>query len=413
MSGGSTLWTRDFSIITLGSVISMLGNAMSGFALSLFVLDFTGDTSLYALFMFLYTLPQIAAPVLAGPLMDKLSRRKTIYILDFFSAGLYVLMALLLHLQLLSFPLLAMAAFLVGAIHSTYLVAFNSFYPMLIPAGQYARAYSVSSTLETLTYIMLPVATFLYKAFGMFPLLIGNALCFFTAACFETQISDVETNGARPLLKEPSYTLKGYLADSKEGLRYLWSEKGLLCIALYYVFSFASEGASSVITLPWFRANFANGEYTYMSVWVFMLFGRVAGGMFHYRHKLPTRWKYALAVVLCALNGLLGGGYLYTSLWTMRMLCLLWGLSNITTFNIRQAAVQSYVPNDRKGRYNGAFLMLTTVGTLLGELLAGAAMQLLPMRETLALFMALSVLAALVFLWGGKRHIKPIYNQTV
>ena len=37
----SRLWTRDFTIITLGSVVSMLGNSMSGFALSLLVLDYT------------------------------------------------------------------------------------------------------------------------------------------------------------------------------------------------------------------------------------------------------------------------------------------------------------------------------------------------------------------------------------
>lgn len=43
----SPLWTRDFTIITLGSVISMLGNSMSGFALSLLVLDYTGSNLLY------------------------------------------------------------------------------------------------------------------------------------------------------------------------------------------------------------------------------------------------------------------------------------------------------------------------------------------------------------------------------
>ena len=35
------LWTRDFSIITIGSIISMLGNAVSGFAIGLVVLDYT------------------------------------------------------------------------------------------------------------------------------------------------------------------------------------------------------------------------------------------------------------------------------------------------------------------------------------------------------------------------------------
>ena len=32
------LWTRDFTIITIGSVVSMLGNNMAGFAMSLMVM---------------------------------------------------------------------------------------------------------------------------------------------------------------------------------------------------------------------------------------------------------------------------------------------------------------------------------------------------------------------------------------
>ncbi len=45
------LWTKDFSIITIGSVVSMIGNSLSGFALSLFVLDFAQSTLLYAVFL--------------------------------------------------------------------------------------------------------------------------------------------------------------------------------------------------------------------------------------------------------------------------------------------------------------------------------------------------------------------------
>ena len=45
----NTLWTRDFTIITVGSVISMLGNALSGFAMSLMVLDISKSTLLYAI----------------------------------------------------------------------------------------------------------------------------------------------------------------------------------------------------------------------------------------------------------------------------------------------------------------------------------------------------------------------------
>ena len=82
------LWTKNYTIITIGSVVSMLGNSMAGFAMSLFVLDYTQSPLYYAIYMFLYTLPQIAAPVLAGPLMDRFSRRRTIYMLDFASTAI-------------------------------------------------------------------------------------------------------------------------------------------------------------------------------------------------------------------------------------------------------------------------------------------------------------------------------------
>ena len=44
------LWTKDFTIITIGSVVSMLGSALSGFAMSLLVLDYTKSTFMFALY---------------------------------------------------------------------------------------------------------------------------------------------------------------------------------------------------------------------------------------------------------------------------------------------------------------------------------------------------------------------------
>lgn len=60
------LWTHDFTIITIGTVITMLGNAVSGFAISLLVLDYTGSTFLFALFMVVYNLPKIIMPLISG-----------------------------------------------------------------------------------------------------------------------------------------------------------------------------------------------------------------------------------------------------------------------------------------------------------------------------------------------------------
>lgn len=402
------LWTKDFTIITLGSVISMLGNSMAGFAVSLFVLDYTDTPFLYALFVFLYTLPQIVAPILAGPLMDRFSRRKTIYMLDFLSAFLYLMFAVLVHFNFYNFTLLAVITFAIGTINSVYTVAFTSFYPLLITDGNYSKAYSVSSTLETLTMVMIPIATFLYKEFGIFPLLIANSVSFFIAALFETRISDVETKNEK---SEKAYSVKAYIEDSKEGVRYLFGEKGLMFIALYFAVSSLVGGASSVITLPWFRDNYINGEYVYMSVWVFMAIGRVIGGLIHYRKKIPAHKKFAIALFVYITLSVLEGTYLYTPLFVMRIMCFIVGILGVTSYNIRISATQSYVPNEKKGRFNGAFIMLTTVGALTGELTSGIVASFIPARITLSIFMGISALAAIFLIGGGKKHIEPIYNQ--
>ena len=404
-----SLWTRDFTIITLGSVISMFGNALAGFAISLFVLDYTNTPLYYAVFVFLYTLPQLAAPLIAGPLMDRFSRRRTIYSLDFLSAGLYLAIALVLHLGRMTFWCLALFTFLIGTVTSTYQVAYQSFYPLLITEGNYSRAYSIAGTLETLSAVMVPVSLFLYKRFGLAPLLLGNGCCFLGAALCEMRISDVEKE--KGLGSEESYSFSAYWTDAKEGVKYLWGEKGLLCITLYFVFSAFAGGAEGVITLPYFKSAFENGEWIYMTTWGFSVLGRGIGGLMQYKIKYPAAIKYAVAfAVYCAVN-VLEGSYLFLPVNGMRAACFLVGILGVTSYTIRSSATQSYVPHDKKGRFNGAFIMLTTSGSLLGEALAGGCTTFLPMRAILAIFMGVALLAALIIIGGGRKHVKPLYNR--
>ena len=182
------LWTRDFTIITLGSVVSMLGNAMSGFALSLLVLDYTESSLLYAIYIATFTAPQIIAPIFSGAILDRFSRKRTIYTLDFISAGIYAMAAFILSRGWFSFPVLAVWCFIIGTINSVYMVAYESFYPMLITEGNYSKAYSIASVLETLSAVMIPISTYVYNKVGIAPLLGINAVCFLTAAIAETQI---------------------------------------------------------------------------------------------------------------------------------------------------------------------------------------------------------------------------------
>lgn len=405
------LWTKDFTTITLGSVVSMMGNSIAGFAMSLFVLDYMESTLLYAIYIFLYTLPQIAAPVISGPFMDRFSRRRTIYTLDFCSTFIYLLLGALIFFDAFNFGIFAAATFVIGTINSVYMVAFESFYPMLITEGNYSKAYSISGTLQTMTFFMLPLATLAYNAFGLAPLLIVNSAFFFIAAIFETKISDVEAVKKSAYIS--SYDTKAYFSDMKEGVRYLISEKGLFSVTLYFMVISLVGGASQVITLPWFKSGFENGEYLYMFVSIFSVIGRSLGGLIHYKIQLPAQKKFAIALFVYVSIALDEAFYLYTPIPIMSVGSFLIGILGVTSYNIRVSATQSYVPDNIKGRFNGAFFMLNTVGTLSGELLSGVLSEFIPMRATLMVFMLFSAVSALIIIGGNKRHIAPIYNRNV
>ena len=404
------LWTRDFTIITLGSVVSMMGNAMSGFAMSLLVLDYTSSAMLYAIYIAVFTLPQMIMPIFSGAILDRFSRKKTIYTLDFISAGLYALMAFVLRSGWFSFAVLAVYSFVLGSIQSIYLVAYESFYPLLISEGNYSRAYSISSVLETMSMVMVPVATYFYNLIGIAPLLAVNAVCFLTAAVMETQIRAKENYIETRKQDGTEASGRQILTDIREGFGYLWTEKGLLAVAVYFTFLSLAGGASSVITLPFFKGNFENGEYVYMVVWGMALVGRAVGGIIHYRLKLPVHLKYAIALAVYVLTSLLEGFYLYTTIPIMMVMCFLNGILGVTSYTIRVSATQSYVPDEKKGRFNGAFNMLNTVGTFSGELIAGALTAVMPTRGVLMAFMLLNAVAAVAIIGGGRRQVKAIYN---
>ena len=411
----NTLWTRDFTIITLGSVVSMLGSTLAGFAMSLLVLDYTGSAFYYSLYNIAYFLPYVVMPVLSGPFLDRFSRKKTIYTLDFITAGIYLIFTLILKAGALSFPLLAVGVFILGIIGSIYQVAYESFYPLLITEGNYQKAYSVASTLETLTMVMVPVSTLIYKTFGIVVIFAINIVTYLIAAIFETRIRQSEDyiqtrRDQDELLEQTEKGLKRFVSDFKEGMNYLRSEKGLLAVAVYFFFSFLTSGSGESMTLPYFRETFNNGEYIYMLVWGGGSIARALGGVFHYRHKLPTEKKYNIALFVYISISVLGAAYLFLPVPLMIICCAVNGLLGVTSYNIRISATQRYVPDEKKGRFNGAFNTITMIGMLLGQFISGLLSIRLQLRTIIVIFEIICLVAAIIFIGGNAKEVSKVYN---
>ena len=405
------LWTRDFTIITLGSVVSMIGNSLSGFAMSLMVLDYTSSALFYSIYIMAFTLPQIIVPIFSGAVLDRFSRKKTIYTLDYISSLFYLTVGLLLHNGWFNYPLFAMMVFLLGCIQSMYQVAYQSFYPMLISEGNFSKAYSVASMLESVTVFVVPISTLLYNAVGIGPLMMANAACFFIAATVETQIKAEEKYVDARKIDRKESKVKMMLSDTKVGFKYLWSEKGLFFIAFYFLFSSFGGGVSNVSLLPYMKETMPNGEYYYLIIGGMMMLGRVLTSSWHYRHKLPIDKKFLIAFCVYILISLIEGTLLFFPLIIMFILSFFSGCLGVTSYTIRISATQSYVPDEKKGRFNGAFNMLSVLGALIGEGVAGILSTIMDMRFVMLTSQMIVLFSAILIIGGKRKYVSPIYNR--
>ena len=414
-------WTWDFTIITVGSIVSLIGGVLSSFAMSMMVLDYTGSVFLYALYNASYQIPMLVCPILAGPYLDRMSRKKVIYQLDFLSAGLFALLFLLLRGGWFSYPALLCFYLIRGSIDSIYMVAYDSLYPNLVAEQNLSKAYSVSGMLQSVMMMAYPLGALAYDLLGgVEPLFAINAVCFFIGACFERCVRHQETHMDAAPPADGAGALKRFGRDLKEGVGYIAGEKGLLAITLYFMFSNFAGSGSGGLYLPFFRSHaalFAAWPVTAVTldtiVSSFTEAGRVTGGLVQYKVKLPAKKKFAIAMTVYALINIIEGGILFLPIPLMALTFFIDGMLGVTSYNIRIAATQSYIPDGKRARFNGAFQMLTSLGSLSGTLLAGSLAEVMPERGVILLFSAIDLAAAWLFMFRRRKEVAAIYNREV
>ena len=433
------LWDKNFTIITIGSLISMLGSAVAGWAMGLLVYAETENSVAFAAFMVLYSLPRILLPLFVGPYLDRFSRRRVIYTLDFISAGLYAVLFFILYNGWFNYYAFLAGSVLIGSIDSIYNVAYESLYPNLIPKGNFRKAYSVSSLLYPLSAaVMIPVAGLAYTVSdkGIAFLFLFNALTFLVAAIFETRIRLDETQ----VVSEGAVKFSQFVSDFKEGLAYLRREKGLLVITVYFFTTMLCGGVMNVLLQPYFYrmapetipVPFTTGVLLFTVISACNTIGRLAGGGVQYFLKYPADKKFAIAVFVYLAICVLEGGYLLlpnTLWWVMCLSNFIGGMLAVNSYNIRIAATQSYVPDSIRGRFNGVFLMFNMLGSILGQLIGGWVGSLVNDRVTMitlgsaslpltvphvVLFInVINVFCVLFIMLPGRRHVKKIYNVPI
>jgi len=422
------LWTKNFTIITVGSFISMLGNSVSYFAFSLLVFDKTQSPFLYALMMVTGMLPQLFVPVIAGAYLDRKSRRKVIYIIDFIYATLFLGITLVIRSGYFNYGMYLAVMFVIGCLNAFYMVAYDSYYPVIIPKGQYSKAYSVSSLLYPIaSTIMIPVAGWAYDFVGLVPLFAFSTATIFITAVIETRMDapepHLELSSQELASKEKVSPYKQFFLDLKFGFNYLKSEKGLLTITIYFFMTMLAGSALGVLMLPFlrdtvtpFNISVFSKSFLITSTILYSVLmgantlGRIIGGAIHYKFKVPVKAKFAIALTVYITISFLDGGLLFVSYIAMMIMHTMSGMFAVTSFNIRISATQNYVPDTVRGRFNGIFTLITIAGALIGQLLFGALGEIYDPRWLVMISMVFNLIAVFLIMVRGRHHVKKIYN---
>ncbi|MGL5977623.1 MAG: MFS transporter, partial [Erysipelotrichaceae bacterium] len=390
-------------------IVSMLGSAVANFAIGLLIFERTDSTFLYSLFFVMTMIPNVLVPMLVGPYLDTFSRKKAIVFLDYCSGVGFLIITILLSFNYFNYIVYLLIGVGIGTISSMYHVAYESFYPELISEGNFSKAYSISSMIWPIcNSVMVPIAAMAQQTFGFVPLFAFNAISYFVAATMEIFIDHEEAHVSNSA-KENFH----FKQEFKEGVQYLKSEKALWNVTKYFAITMFAYGVSSTLQLPFFSGRADLGVTKYSFVVSISTIGRFIGGGIHYIYKYPVDKKFNIAMVVYVLIALIEMVFFRSTYPVMIVLFFFSGLLSVTSFNIRISATQSYVPNEKRARFNSIFMVFTTLGTVCGQLVGGVLGEVLFIPDIIFFVMLFNIWGAFYIVYRNRAVIKRLYNRSV
>jgi MFS transporter, DHA3 family, macrolide efflux protein len=405
----SGLWTRNFTILMMGTIISATGGVGINFALSVLVYNQTSSTWLSALFVTIGMLPHVVLPLFIGPLIDRFERRKIIYTLDFLMSILFMIVSILVWDGGFNYSFYVLVSLIAGSIGVIYNIAYESLFPELISEGFIQKGYAIGSIIyPTVSTLMFPLAAFVFESYGVAFLFLAESILLFIAACFETQIK-LEEKAA----KAHQANKQSFKVMLKEGFSYLKHEFGIRTIFIYFFFLTMLGQALDVLMYPFFQNHPVYTLTQYALAISFVTAGRMFGGVMHYAARIPHKKRFFIAAFVYFSLSFLSGSLLFLSFGLMLAVQFTIGVLSINSYNIRMSAVQTYVPAEKRGRINGLFHLLVTFGVMIGRMSFGALGEVFEYSSIVLGANMLSLCAFFIFIYLRRESIKPIYNQVL
>ena len=237
-------FSRNFLLVWIGQMVSSIGVGLSTFTLGLWVLRTTGSTTQFALTFIAMAIPSIFVSPIAGPLVDRLDRRKIMIVCDVLAALLMLAITALLiggHLAVWHVYLVTGVTSLLNSFRSP---AYSSSIPLITPTEQLPRANALVQTSEAVSAILGPLlAGVLVTTIGFQGVVAINACTFIVGA---VTLLMVTIPRVAATTQEDSHLLR----EAIEGWHYVRQRPGLSGLLSVYGFNHFVFAMASVLIAP-------------------------------------------------------------------------------------------------------------------------------------------------------------------
>ncbi len=372
---GEKLLTRNFTLLLLGQVFSLLGNGALRFALSMYVLEKTGSAAVFGTLLAVSMVPTILLTPFGGVLADRIDRRKIMVGLDL-TSGVAVLAAAAAFADgrgIAVTAALLMVLSILGAFESPTVQACV---PQMLSGENVLRGNAAVNQVAAISGLVTPfLGSLLYTACGVRPVLAGAGICFLLTAALECFIRLPKT--ARVQGQRLGDVLREDLLGSA---RFLVRERReVLELLLFSAVVGALISGAAIVGLPYLiRTSLGLSAQLYgaaeSAMGLAALLGGAAAGLLAVR--LPFRqinWLVA-GVGLCAL---LGGVALAVPVGAMGQygaLVILFCIAQAMacTFSIfAVSAIQQRTPEHMTGKVMACVSAISMCAQPLGQLAYG------------------------------------------
>jgi len=239
---------KTFLVIWVGQLVSIIGSGLTGFALSVWMYEQTGQATPIALNALFFNLPRVILSPIAGAVADRYNRRMILILADTGAA----LTTLAIAIIFISGNLQVWQIYLTTAISAAFSVfqepAYRASITMLVPKKDLARAGGIQQIGFAVESILTPViASVLYLAVGLQGVILIDFATFFVAI------------GALALVRipQPKRTTeaeggekKSMWQDAVFGWQYLRKQPGLFGLLWYYAAVNFFLSLSGVLVIP-------------------------------------------------------------------------------------------------------------------------------------------------------------------